>query len=457
MISFDEVNKPHWFYSFIYPWFKFIHNHIYYRKFNVVGSENLPKDGEGYLVICNHQNGLNDAMGVLHAISGKRRPVFIARGDIFKKDFLAKALRTLRIMPAFRVRDAGYDGLGQNDAIFEQSARIIGEGDVVALFPEASHQKGHYLSTFKKGFARIAFKVAEESNYEKPLRIVPMAHHYSNYFSAQSKLAIIIGEPFDFTELYELHKEDPNKAIAQLNQKARAKVQELMLDISDREHYQQYELLCGINRDRQMKLMKLRKSYFPNELTADKATVKQLDELKEAKPEAFEQLMNDTKDYGKLLEKLHLRDWILRKRILGEWWLRLPGALILLPFWILGAIVNILPLGLIKLVNTHLIKDRMLHASIQLGVSTAIMPFWYLILFALCWIFSGKLWIAALFLVLCYPSLLLYVRSRVFVIKMYNRSRRFFLKLAGNPLLKKAESLRKDILNIIEENFSQSK
>ena len=90
-----------------------------------------------------------------------------------------------------------------------------------------------------------------------------MAHHYSNYFSAQSKLCIIVGKPFDFTDLYELYKEDPNKAIAQLNQRAHDKVKELMLDISDREHYEQYEMLCSVNRDRQMKIMKLRKSYFP--------------------------------------------------------------------------------------------------------------------------------------------------------------------------------------------------
>lgn len=457
MISFDNVNKPNWVYSILYPYFRFVHNHIYYRKFNVVNKENLPKDNEGYLVICNHQNGLNDAMGILHAVTGKRRPVFIARGDIFKKDGMAKLLRTLRIMPAFRVRDAGYEGLGKNDEIFEQSARILEEGDVVALFPEAAHQKGHYLASFKKGFARIAFKVAEDTNYEKPLRIVPMAHHYSNYFSAQSKLAIIIGKPFDFTDLYDLHKTDPNKAIAILNQRAHDKVQELMLDISDREHYQQYEMLCSVNRERQMKLMKLRKSYFPNELTADKATVAALDKMKENNAEGFDNLMELTKEYSQLLEKLKLRDWILRKRVLGEWWLRLPGALILLPFWLFGAVVNILPLGLARLINTNMIKDKMLHASIQLGISTAIVPFWYLILFILTWIISGKLWIAALFIVISYPSLLLYARSRLFVIKMYNRSRRFFLKLAGNADLKKAVALRKKILQIIQENFAKSK
>ena len=457
MISFDEVNKPNWIYSLLYPYVGFVHNHIYYRKYNVVNAENLPKGKEGYLVICNHQNGLNDALGVLHAITGKRRPVFIARGDIFKKDALAKVLRTLRIMPAFRVRDAGYGGLGQNDAIFEQSARIIEEGDVVALFPEASHQKGHYLASFKKGFARIAFKVAEDNHFEKPLRIVPMAHHYSNYFSAQSKLCIIVGEPFDFTDLYELYKEDPNKAIAQLNQRAHDKVKELMLDISDREHYEQYEMLCSVNRDRQMKIMKLRKSYFPNELTADKATVAAIDQLKESEPDTFEKLMSLTAEYSKLLKKLNLRDWILRKRVLGEWWLRLPVSILLLPFWIFGAIVNVLPLGLAKLINTHLIKDKMLHASIQLGISIAILPIWYLILFILIWAIFSKLWIAAAFLVISYPSLLLYARSRIFIIKMYNRSRRFFLKLAGNADLKKAVELRKNILQIIQEKFGSSK
>jgi hypothetical protein len=306
-------------------------------------------------------------------------------------------------------------------------------------------------------FGKSAFKVAEDNHFEKPLRIVPMAHHYSNYFSAQSKLCIIVGEPFDFTDLYELYKEDPNKAIAQLNQRAHDKVKELMLDISDREHYEQYEMLCSVNRDRQMKIMKLRKSYFPNELTADKATVAAINQLKESEPDTFEKLMSLTAEYSQLLKKLNLRDWILRKRVLGEWWLRLPVSILLLPFWIFGAIVNVLPLGLAKLINTHLIKDKMLHASIQLGISIAILPIWYLILFILIWAIFSKLWIAAAFLVVSYPSLLLYARSRIFIIKMYNRSRRFFLKLAGNADLKKAVELRKNILQIIQEKFGSSK
>ncbi|MBO7231762.1 MAG: hypothetical protein J6V16_01200 [Bacteroidales bacterium] len=60
-------------------------------------------------------------------------------------------------------------------------------------------------------------------------------------------------------------------------------------------------------------------------------------------------------------------------------------------------------------------------------------------------------------MVISYPSLLLYARSRIFIIKMYNRSRRFFLKLAGNADLKKAVELRKNILQIIQEKFGSSK
>ncbi|MBO5664192.1 MAG: hypothetical protein J6R95_05375, partial [Bacteroidales bacterium] len=198
-------------------------------------------------------------------------------------------------------------------------------------------------------------------------------------------------------------------------------------------------------------------SYFPNELTADKATVAAIDQLKESEPDTFQKLMSLTAEYSQLLKKLNLRDWILRKRVLGEWWLRLPVSILLLPFWIFGAIVNVLPLGLAKLINTHLIKDKMLHASIQLGISIAILPIWYLILFILIWAIFSKLWIAAAFLVVSYPSLLLYARSRIFIIKMYNRSRRFFLKLAGNADLKKAVELRKNILQIIQEKFGSSK
>ena len=84
MLDFRRVNKPDFRYSLLYRYVQFVHNHIYYRRYHVVNKHNIPPRGEGFMVICNHQNGLNDALGILFSMNG-RFPVFIARADIFKK------------------------------------------------------------------------------------------------------------------------------------------------------------------------------------------------------------------------------------------------------------------------------------------------------------------------------------------------------------------------------------
>ncbi len=468
MLDFKRINKPDFRYSLLYRYVQLVHNHIYYRRYNVVNRQNIPPRGEGFMVICNHQNGLNDALGILFSMGG-RFLIFIARADIFKKEFVGKLLRFLKIMPAFRKRDVGIAGLDNNEVIFAHSARIINEGDVIALFPEAGHEDCHHLGTFKKGFARIAFRAVELSDYKLKLKILPLGNHYSNYFRMQGKLMINIGEPFEFTELYELHKSDPNRAQYLLAQKARERVQKLMLDIKDLEHYDEYAMLCTIYRDiyiRRRPAEAARRNkpasvfcrgrhnnpgYFPNELQADQHIVASLDEFKEKDQAAFEQLITKAGQYKKNLDHLKLRDWIFRKRFLAGFWLRTIALLLFSPFWLFGYLNNVLPFHAGNLI-TRKIKDKMLHSSFHFGLGTLVtFPLWYLILFAAVWIISGTFWIAAAYLAVLPLSLLVFFRSKVLIIKLYNRSRRFWLKVRKNPRLEASEKLRREIVEAMDK------
>ena len=453
MISFDRVNKPSFWYSIVYQYVRFVHKHVYFSDFKVINRRRLPRTGEGYLVICNHQNGLCDAIGVLNTVGGGRRPVFIARGDLFKKsNWLAKFIRFFRIMPAFRVRDDGWGGLGQNEAIFEESARIIDEGDVVALFPEATHQHGHYLANFKKGFARIAFKVVEKSNFTKALKIVPMAHHYSNYFSAREKQTMVVGEPFTFTELYDLYREDPNKAIAQLNQKAHDAVQQLMLDIQDSDNYDQYYTLCKMGRVEYLKRHHLR-STNPSVLEADKAIVAEIDRFKQEKPSEFTDLMEKVKEYIGLLKKVNLRDWTLRRMLFPAFMGRALAGLLLLPFYLYGLVANSVPLIITNWITGSKMKDRMLHASVRFAICIFVLPVWYLILFVAAWICLPKFWMALLFAVSLYPTLLAFLRGLTFYPKLWHRLRASWMKFRRNPDLLRACDVRRDILQVMDREL----
>ena len=453
MINFENISKFNLKYEMLHFYVRLVHNFIFYKKYYVLHTERVPKDVP-VVAICNHQNGLSDALGILFAFAKDgRRPVFIARSDIFRKNLWAKLLKFLKIMPAFRATDswAGSD-LSENSAIFNLSARILAEeNNIVCLFPEAGHQDCRTLGTFKKGFARIAFQAAEMLNFEKPVYILPMGNHYSNYFSFQSNLQIKIGEPFEFSDLYPLYKEHPEKAQKMLADRARPIVEKLMLNIKDLEHYEQYDMLRNMYHEQLVKDRNQKVSYFPNMLDADKTIVEKVENLKEEDPQKFNLLMEKTYKYIRNIEKLHLRDWVFGKKLtfLGTIW-RFILCIVLLPFISFGFINNFIPFNASTLI-TRKIKDPMLHSAFHFAMGTLFtFPLWYLLIF-LTLLILLKWWIALIYVATLPLSLVLYLHGKIMWIKLYNRIRRFRFVFSGNRFFCEAVVLRKEIVGILKD------
>lgn len=415
MIDFSNIERKSIGYRILYRYVKFVHNVIYYRNYIVVGRENIPKNDDGLLLISNHQNGLNDALGILFAV-GKPYPVFIARADIFRWDFVARMLRFLRIMPAFRVVDTGAENLGNNSAIFEKASSLLVEKGRVCLFPEAGHQQCRHLGTFKKGFARIAFRAAEMTNFEKKIWILPMSNHYSNYFSIQSSLVITIGEPFSFEELYDEYKEHPKRAMRLLAQKARYRVENLMLDIKDLNFYEQYDVLRAVNADRRG----YREVFLDQALLCDKRLNDDLDYYRDAQPEKFRTLMSEAKEYADGLKQHHFRSWVIGSTD-GFWelLLRQITCLITFPTFICCALLNLIPYNACKLI-TRKVEDKMLHASFNVGLGALItFPLFYILWTLLFLIIFGFSWKLLVFVLSLPATLVVFQYLKVRYLKLH--------------------------------------
>jgi len=458
MISFENISKFNLKYEMLYHYIRPIHNFIFYRKFDVLHPERIPKDLP-VVAICNHQNGLSDALGILFALhKDGRRPVFIARADIFRKNLWAKLLKFLKIMPAFRATDAWAGGnISENDTIFNLSAKILAEENkIVCLFPEAGHQDCRTLGNFKKGFARIAFRAAEMLNFEKPIYILPMGNHYSNYFTIQSNLMINIGEPFEFSDLYPIYKEHPERAQKMLADRARPIIENLMLNIKDTGRYEQYDMLRNMYSKDLVKSRGQKVSCFPNLLAADKEIVLAVENLEQENPEKFNVLMNKTYKYIRNIEKLHLRDWIFRQKLTFLSTIcRFIWGVILFPFIAFGFINNFIPFNASTFI-TRKIKDQMLHSSFHLVMGSLFtFPLWYLMIFlTLLFVVGGVFghwWVALAYVVSLPLSLIIYLRGKIMWIKLYNRIRRFRFVFTGNRFFREAVELRKDIIKILKE------
>lgn len=455
--DFSDINKKELSYEIAFKYLHFIHNYVYYRQFRIVGKENLPKD-EGYLVISNHQNSLNDALGILFATTPKH-PVFIARADIFNKPFIASLLRWLRIMPAYRVRD-GVDNLGKNAAIFKESARVIKEGDPIALFPEALHQDGRYLGVFKKGFARIAFETVEQSGFKMKLKIVPVANNYSDYFRFQSKLNMTIGEPFDFADLYDIYKEHPERGRYLLTKRAHDAVEKLMVNLDDIPNYEALETLCTVYRKKYIKANKLRPySSITSETAADKAIADKLRECRNWAPEKYAALVEKAAEYGGLLKELKLRDWIFTRR--RHSYLGMIGRtalwILFFPIWLACALLNLIPFEA-GFIFTKKIKDKLLHPSVHFALGAIVtLPLWYLIVAVVTAIIGHTWWYALVALIMLPFTIIIFSRSTGFFKKLVNRFRRSSFVAKKDKRFFRALFLREQLVAGMKEIMGHNK
>ena len=441
MIDFTNIEKRNVSYEICYIWVWYAFNKLFFRNFEIKGKENIPD--EPFLIICNHQNGLIDAMLPVFGIPNHRM-VFIARGDIFKKDKVAKILKWCRVLPAFRVRDTGKENLGENDKIFELAANILNNGKIVGLFPEAALQYDRSMGSFKKGFARIAFRAEEIAGFNLHLKILPMANYYENFYSAGHSALLNIGKPFEFGELLELYREHPEAAYRQLALKAQEHVRPLMLDIADKENNGQLDALREIYREFKYG-KRARRMQMSERLASDQTMLENFRKLKENSPEKFAWFMEKTKRYSDLLIKLNFRNWLIGKS-LGLFAMVLLSllSLVFAPFYAVLWLLNIVPYKLPELVVKKL-KDKRMSASMRLGIgAVATYPVWNLLLFGLSFIIPWPWWCSLIFLALLTVFPILFIALRHWFVKFYHRWR-YFAKQGSDSETLEAIALKAEI------------
>lgn len=447
MISFENVDRFNIHFYIQMHYLRFALKHVFYRKVYVKGLENIPKKGEPVFVISNHQNGMMDPINILCMFPDKRLPVFIARGDIFKKDAIAKILRYFRIMPTFRTRDGGRSDILQNNVTFSIAGKILQRGGTMIMFPEAGHQHGRYLSTFKKGFPRICFAAEEEADYNLNLKILPMNLHYSDYFTIGEKVLLTIGEPFTIKEFFEQYKTEPNNAFVAMNEKARERVKAMSIDIKDPELYDEFDLLRTMVSTNRVK-MSGKKVDFPELYLEEKRVIDDLDAMREQEPEKFDDLMQKTKDYMGKIRELKLPDWVVGEKItFPNIVLCFLLGVLVAPFAIFGFINNAIPFFSCNILIDK-VKDPMLHSSVRFGVGFFLFPVYYLILLGVVWGVSHSFWFALAYVLVTFITLYFLVYT-IRGVKRFAIRCHYYFTQRRNFLFQKALAIKDEILKIM--------
>jgi len=173
------------------------------KKISVKGTENIPEFGP-LIFMGNHQNALIDA--ILIPTTTKRNIHFLSRASAFKNKLAAAILRSLNMIPVYRLRD-GVDIIEKNQDIFEQCHEFLKQNKAIEIFPEGEHHLTRQILPLKKGFARIILGTLQKYP-DLQIKIVPVGLNFDTHLNFPSSVSLIYGEPFLANDYIDLKEPD---------------------------------------------------------------------------------------------------------------------------------------------------------------------------------------------------------------------------------------------------------
>ena len=147
-------------------------------RFKISGDNNLPTAGAAVL-ICNHVSFIDPVL----LMAASPRPIyFVMDHRIFKMPVLGWFFKLCKAIPiAPKSEDPAL-----YEAAFEAAAKVLKNGDLLAIFPEGGITKDGELQPFKGGIMKILEK-AERDGVDAPVIPMALTNLWGSYFSRVEK------------------------------------------------------------------------------------------------------------------------------------------------------------------------------------------------------------------------------------------------------------------------------
>jgi glycerol-3-phosphate O-acyltransferase/dihydroxyacetone phosphate acyltransferase len=164
-------------------------NAMLYRRFEVRQAPGLTESGP-QLANGSHFGGFSDALVLVHAMD--RVPRFVGRDVIWKNPVARVIMNWVGAIPVHKPDDGGRSA---NDQMFSSTYKALADGELVTIFPEGITVDDPSIANIKTGSARIALG-ARASGVEG-LRLLSAGIHYENKAALRSDVFIDIGWEID--------------------------------------------------------------------------------------------------------------------------------------------------------------------------------------------------------------------------------------------------------------------
>lgn len=358
-----KIYENNMLYTVLRPYVDWCTKHSY-RRVEIRGEENLPKDG-AILLAPNHCNTLMDALVVLRAYKGPT--VFGARADMFNNPLLAKIMHFLRILPMVRQRD-GLRNVLKNHDTQEMIVETLENGVRFCMYPEGRHRPARSLLPLGKGVFRAALAANAKFGEDRPVYIVPVGLEYGDYFRYRSTSLLTYGKPINVTEFVrELDVENEAQMIEPLRKELSSRMSQLITYIRDDDRLPE-----------KWALTKVLTNGFRGTLAARmenrRKAVARIEDACDHMPEYLEKMLSKVEDFERKRRRSGISSFSFGKKrpvlnAIGKGLLALIG----LPYYLFSAITTS-PMWLTFGFLRGKIKDRAFQNTAGFGLKLAMGP-----------------------------------------------------------------------------------
>ncbi len=317
-----------------------------YRRVDIYRSNDIA-DGP-QLSVSNHFGGFADPLLLIYAMP--RVPRVMARDVIWKYPVVRSIMNWLGALPVHKPEDRGP---GSNDVMFRSAYEALDEGSHVVIFPEGVTRDEPSIGRVKTGAARIV--MGARVNGTDGIRITPAGIHYENKASLRSDVSVLIGTSIDLDAAIGEHVADGadegpenRDAVRSLTSAIETELRRVAPDFAD------WREARALTAGSEIVLRTLADDPRVDIPTADRDTL--AGHLGRKSPEEKAHMVTAVDRYSAELAGLGLDDEQLLSGMTGKRFLwrslgLLVLALLLLPYAIVGTVINWIPFLLVKAVG----------------------------------------------------------------------------------------------------------
>jgi 1-acyl-sn-glycerol-3-phosphate acyltransferase len=331
-------------------------------------------DSGPVLAVSSHFGGFADPL-LLVSIS-PRAPRVIARDKIWKIPIAGSVMRWLRAIPVHKPEE--HVGLTSNDQMFASCYTALDEQSLLLIFPEGITVDDPSIARLKTGAARIALGARAAGT--SGIQIVPAGIHYEDKAALRSRVFINIGSPLDldsrldrFEDIYGDETPENRPLVRALTDEIEDRLRRVAPDFAD------WDEAKNLTNAAEVALRARQDDPGEEVPAADRDRL--AGQLGRTPSEAKQTVIDASNRYDRDLDAVGLTDaQAYEHRTFASFlwyaiWNILLGV-VLLPFAIVGVVINFIPLLIVWLIGLLRVSP---------AVKATLKPMAALILFPLAW------------------------------------------------------------------------